>query len=55
MLRAIQTHIAKDLKADEVSRKEGIAEQTCLPLAQRLLKLDTYTLLTLSSFDTELF
>jgi len=41
MIRAIQAHIAKDLKADEVSRKEGIAEQTCLPLARRLLKVDT--------------
>jgi hypothetical protein len=38
--RAIQSYIAKDLKADEVSRKEVVAEQTCLPLARRLLKID---------------
>jgi hypothetical protein len=40
MFRAIQTHIAKDLKPDEVSRKEAIAGQTCLTLARRSLKVD---------------
>ena len=36
MLCAIEVHIAKDLKADGVPRKEGIAEQICFAAGAKI-------------------